>query len=47
VYYLIPRVIVESIKVPIESSLLVSLVIILNPILEKNILNIKNRWENK
>jgi hypothetical protein len=47
VYYLIPRVIVESIKVPIESSLLVSLVIILNPILEKTVLNINNHWENK
>jgi hypothetical protein len=46
VYFLIPRVVVESIKVPIESSLLASLVFVLHPILEKTVLNVNNRWEN-
>jgi hypothetical protein len=37
---------VESIKVPIESSLLASLVFVLHPILEKTVLNVNNRWGN-
>jgi hypothetical protein len=46
-YYLIPRVVVESIKVPIESALLTSLVIVLDPLLEKTVYTINNRWESK
>ncbi|GHU32781.1 hypothetical protein FACS1894166_06800 [Bacilli bacterium] len=39
-YYLIPRIIVDSIKVPIESFLLATLVICLDPIIKRNISNL-------
>jgi hypothetical protein len=44
VYYLIPRLIVQSIKVPIEATLLTSLVFVLDPKIDRMLLNINNRW---
>jgi uncharacterized membrane protein len=45
VYYLIPRIIIDSIKVPIESFLLATLVLCLDPIIKLNINNISLKWE--
>ncbi|MDR1235092.1 MAG: ECF transporter S component [Mycoplasmataceae bacterium] len=46
VYYLIPRVIVQSIKTPVEALLLTSLVLMLDPTITRVLGNVNNRWEN-
>ena len=43
--YFIPRVIVQNIKVPIESLLFCSIVLIVNPILNNYIMQVENRWK--
>ena len=43
--YFIPRVIVQNIKVPIESLLFCSVVLIINPILNDYIMQLENRWK--
>lgn len=43
--YFIPRVIVQNIKVPIESLLFCSVVLIINPILNNYIMQLENRWK--
>jgi uncharacterized membrane protein len=45
VYYLIPRVIVQSIKTPIEALLLTSLIMMIDPSLNRILSNIHNRWD--
>jgi hypothetical protein len=44
VYYLVPRLIVQSIKVPIEATLLTSLVFVLDPKIDNMLMNINNHW---
>jgi hypothetical protein len=45
VYYLIPRVIVQSIKTPLEALLLTSLVLAIDPTINRILANINNRWD--
>jgi hypothetical protein len=45
VYYLIPRIVVQSIKTPLEAALLTSLVLVLDPTVSRIMANVKNRWE--
>jgi hypothetical protein len=44
VYYLIPRVIVQSIKTPLEALILTSLVLALDPTVNRILANVNNRW---
>lgn len=43
--YFVPRVIVQTIKVPIESLFFCSIVLIINPILNNYIMQLDNRWK--
>lgn len=43
-YYLIPRVAIESIKTPVESFLLYSLILVVNPLLNRILNQINNKW---
>jgi hypothetical protein len=45
VYYLIPRIVVQSIKTPLEAALLTSLVLVIDPVINRMKANINNRWE--
>jgi ECF transporter S component (folate family) len=45
VYYLIPRVIVQSIKTPLEALLLTSLVLAIDPAINRVLSNVNNRWD--
>jgi uncharacterized membrane protein len=45
VYYLIPRVIVQSIKTPLEALLLTSLILAIDPTINRVLSNINNRWD--
>lgn len=44
-YYLIPRVIIDSIKVPVEASIISFVVINLDPMLKNMLANLNNRWK--
>lgn len=44
-FYLIPRVAVDSIKVPIECAALCSIILCLNPGMEEMMSSIKNQWK--
>jgi hypothetical protein len=44
-YYLIPRVIIDSVKVPIEASLISFIAINLDPMLKNMIANINSKWK--
>jgi ECF transporter S component (folate family) len=45
VYYLIPRIVVQSIKTPLEAALLTSLVLVIDPVINRMKANVNNRWE--
>jgi hypothetical protein len=45
VYYLIPRVVVDSIKVPVISVILTSLILMIDPIIKQTKWNIAHQWE--
>jgi hypothetical protein len=45
VYYLIPRVIVDSIKVPVLSMILTTLIMMVDPIINQTKLNIIHHWQ--
>lgn len=44
-YYLIPRVIIDSIKVPLEATLISFIAINLDPMIKNMIANINNKWK--
>lgn len=43
--YFVPRIIVQNIKVPIESLFFCSIVLIINPILNNYIMQLENSWK--
>ncbi|MDR1991737.1 MAG: hypothetical protein LBP70_03350 [Mycoplasmataceae bacterium] len=45
VYYLIPRIIVQSIKTPLEALLMTSLILTIDPLVNRMLTNINNRWK--
>jgi hypothetical protein len=44
-YYLIPRVVIDSIKVPIEASLICFIAINLDPMVKNMLANVNNKWK--
>ena len=42
--YLIPRIIVQSIKVPFESLIFCSTILVINPILNNYFNALENKW---
>jgi hypothetical protein len=44
-YFLIPRVIIDSVKVPIEATLISFIAINLDPMIKNMIANIQNKWK--
>lgn len=43
-YYFVPRAIVQTIKVPIETSIFCSIILVINPILNNYVTQIENSW---
>ena len=45
IYYLVPRIIVQCLKTPIESIVLASLILLTQNLFDDYINNLNNRWE--